>query len=114
MSRLTDWSVCFYVNARGDSPPLDYINSLEERDRAKVARTIELLAELGLGIGRPQARHLEGKLWELRPSPHRVIYFAHSGRRFVILHAFKKQTTKTPAREIEIATRRMREVVEGG
>ena len=109
-----EWSVYFYRNLRGDSPPLEYINSLEERDRAKVARTIELLEQLGLGIGKPQARHLEGKLWELRPSPHRLIYFAHSGQRFVILHAFQKQTRKTPPREIDIARRRMREVLEGG
>jgi phage-related protein len=114
MSDPAEWSVYFYRNARGDSPPLDYIKSLEQGDRARVARTIGLLKQLGLEIGGPQARQLEGKLWELRPSPHRLIYFAHSGRRFVILHAFQKQTRKTPRRDIEVARRRMKEVVEGG
>lgn len=108
-----EWSIYFYVTARGDSPPLEYIESLEKKDRAKVARYINLLKELGVRIGMPQARHLEGSLWELRPFPHRIIYFAHTGRRFVILHAFQKQTRQTPRREIDIAERRMREVLEG-
>jgi phage-related protein len=112
MSESGEWSVLYYVNARGDSPPLEYIKGLKKEDRAKVARTIELLKQLGVKIGRPQARHLEGKLWELRPSPHRLIYFAYTRRRFVILHAFQKQTRKTPRAEIEIARRRMRRVLE--
>ena len=90
MSEPSEWSVYFHVNTRGDSPPLEYINNLETKDRAKVAKSIELLKALGVGIGMPQAGHLEGKLWELRPSPHRLIYFAHMERRFVILHAFQK------------------------
>ena len=114
MSDRAEWSIYYYVNARRESPPLEYIRGLKKEDRAKVARTIELLKELGVKIGKPQARHLEGKLWELRPSPHRLIYFAHTGRSFVILHAFQKQTRKTPRREIEVARRRMMRVLEGG
>jgi phage-related protein len=36
-----------------------------------------------------------------------VLYAAIVGRRFILLHAFSKQTAKTPARELEIAERRL-------
>lgn len=113
MPDSSEWSVYFYKNARGDCPPLEYLKSLDKKDQAKIARYINLLKDLGVRINMPQARQLEGRLWELRPFPHRIIYFAHTGRRFVILHAFQKQTQKTPQREISIAERRMKEVLEG-
>ena len=40
---------------------------------------------------------------------HRILYFAFTGRKFVLLHGFTKKTEKTPVREIEIAVRRMEE-----
>ena len=59
----------------------------------------------------PYSRHVSGKIWELRVAAgrrdYRVLYFAFVGRRFVLLHAFAKQTARTPAQELEIAERRM-------
>ena len=52
-------------------------------------------------------KHVEGKIWELRPDRYRVLYFATSGQRFVFLRAFIKSTRKTPAGHIEMAQRRM-------
>jgi len=42
----------------------------------------------------------------------RVFYCTVSGRRVVMLHQFIKKTQKTPAREIEIARRRMKELLD--
>jgi phage-related protein len=42
----------------------------------------------------------------------RVFYFALSGRRILLLHAFLKKSQQTPRRELEIAARRLAEVVE--
>jgi phage-related protein len=61
-------------------------------------------------VGEPFVKHLEGKLWEMRPSGRRVegraLYVAASGRRVVIVLAFQKRTQKTPRRLIELALRR--------
>ncbi len=43
----------------------------------------------------------------------RVIYFAASGRRLIVVRAFAKKTERTPRREIELALRRMRERIDG-
>ena len=64
----------------------------------------------------PYAKHLTGKLWELRLSGRdgiaRSIYVTASGRRVVVLRTFVKKTQKTPPREIEIAMARMKELRE--
>ncbi len=108
------WRIVFYQDQRSECPPLEFIDRLGAADRAKIDRCLELLAELGTRIQAPHAKHLEDALWELRPTPHRLIYFAHTGRVFVILHAFTKKTQKTPRREIGIARRRMQDVIERG
>lgn len=58
----------------------------------------------------------EGKLWELRiragRKAYRVIYFAFTGQRFILLHAFLKKTRKTPRKQIAIAQRRLADFLE--
>ena len=106
-SGTLDWQIRFYVNARGDSPPLQYIKGFSPKNRAKVARSIDLLRHVGVAIREPYAKHLDGKLWELRLSPHRLIYFAIKGRRVVILHGFTKQRHRMLRHEIEVARTHM-------
>ena len=64
----------------------------------------------------PYARHLSGKLWELRLKGRdgiaRSIYVTASGQRVVVLRTFVKKTEKTPAHELKIAAARMKEIRE--
>ena len=63
-----------------------------------------------MDLGAPYARSIRDKVWELRTTgrtQHRILYFATSGKRLVLLHAFTKKTGKTPSAEIETALRRM-------
>ena len=110
------WSVESYVDAHGHTPVEEFLNQLPIVDRARVDHTIDLLREFGLQLNLPYAKHLEGKLWELRtPVGHkdyRVIYFAFTGRRFVLLHAFLKKTQKTPKGDLAIARARLADFLE--
>ena len=106
------WQIHFYEDRRGRSPVLEFINRLSASDRAKIHNALRLLEEFGIQLGMPHARPIEGKLWELRPGGNRLFYFLLTGRTFVVLHGFRKQTTKTPYREIDIARRRMIEILE--
>jgi phage-related protein len=70
---------------------------------------------LGLDrIGEPHVRHIEGKLWEMRPSGKRTegraLYVTVTGRRVVIVLAFVKKTRKTPDQVITLALERARSV----
>ncbi|WP_345986612.1 type II toxin-antitoxin system RelE/ParE family toxin [Sulfurimonas sp. HSL-1656] len=88
--------------------------SLEEKTKTVILRNLDFLEQLGTGIREPYVKHLEEKLYEVRAKDHngiyRIIYFAHTGRRFVLLHGFVKKTQKTPRKEIDIAKQRMKEM----
>ena len=109
-----EWTIEFYANIRGESTVAESLNGLAQKDQAKVYNCLRLLGELGTKVGMPHARPISGHppLWELRPGAIRVIYFAHTGRRFIILHAFRKTRRKTPSRHFTTAERRMAEFLE--
>jgi phage-related protein len=108
------WTIEFYTDARGKSPVLEYINGLPVRERARVRNHLRLLQEFGTKLGMPHARPLTGhkRLWELRPGAIRLFYFAHTGRRFIVLHGFRKKGEKTPQRHIAAAERYMANFLE--
>ncbi len=111
MAQPPKWVIEFYQDARGRRPVEMWLDGLDVGDRARVRRMLNLLAAFGTQLGMPYSRHLRGKIWELRVAAgrrdYRVLYFAFVGQRFVLLHAFAKQTAKTPARELEMAEQRM-------
>jgi phage-related protein len=108
------WRIVFYKDSRGHSPIAEYLNVLSVAEQAAAEEAFRLLQEFGLSLGMPHARHVSGKMWELRPGANRFFYFAYVGRRFVILHAYRKQSQKTPPPELTLAERRLAEVLKGG
>jgi phage-related protein len=84
--------------------------------RQRFLRIVELIELHGLAAMRePHIKHLEGKLWEMRMKGKdgiaRAIYVTAERERIVVLHAFTKKTQKTPARALDVARTRAKEVV---
>lgn len=108
-----NWHIEYYESARGDKPVEEFYNSLEEKTRVKVTKTLELLEEFGIHIDHPHAKKLTGtELWELRilgSDNTRIFYVAQQGKTFLLLHGFKKKTQKTERKEIKLATERLQE-----
>ena len=82
--------------------------------KAKVLQTLERLQREGIGLRMPVVAPLEGhEFWELRieagGNQSRIFYFAHTGRRMVLLHGYNKKTQRAPRRELATAERRMNE-----
>jgi phage-related protein len=101
---MSDWSVEFYADADGDSPVLDWYESLDEKTKAKLIWIFQLLESNGIELGMPYIKPLGDKLYEIRADVNRnafrVVYFLHTGRRFILLHGFQKKTQKTPTKEL--------------
>jgi len=112
-TQCPEWTVEFYTDARGRSEVGEFINRLPVRDRARVRNALRLLREFGVLLKLPHARHIERELWELRAGAIRLLYFAHTGRCFIILHGFRKKTRRTPRGEINTAQHRIAEFLEG-
>ncbi len=106
------WEIDFYQDSQGNIPVQDFIWRQSAKVKTKILRYIDLLQDFGLSLGQPYIEKLAGSdVWELRirhsSNYYRILYFASSGRRFVLLHAFLKKTAKTPKNELEIAQNRI-------
>jgi phage-related protein len=81
---------------------------------ARFLRYAERMELYGPDLGMPHTRAIGQCLFELRLKTAdgiaRVLYCTIVNRQIVMLHQFVKKTEKTPARELEIARRRMKEV----
>jgi phage-related protein len=104
------WNIEYYQSESGKVPVAEFIDSLDAKSRARIARILDLLEEFGIDLGMPYARHLEEQLWELRirhaRNRYRIIYFLATGETFVLLHGFIKKTGPVPRADIEMAERR--------
>ncbi len=109
-----------YYHRDGQCPILSFLETLPKKDRAKILREIDLLQEFGLRLTMPHVKKMKGTadLWELRVKQgtdnYRVFYFAYTGQKFVMLHAFQKKTQKTPKKDIEIAEYRKSDFIKRG
>ncbi len=105
-----DWRIVYYRESSGRSPIEGFIDKLAQDEQVDVAVGMDMLRSHGLSLARPWVAPLGKGLWELRLRSRRqlrILYFLHTGRTFVFLHAFVKKTREVPQSEIQIATRRM-------
>lgn len=97
------------VLAEVESWPVDIV--------ADYARIVELLTEHGPDLRMPHSRAFGEGLFELRPRGRagigRAFYCFLIGKRIVMLHAFVKKSQQTPDRELKLARKRMKEVLDG-
>ena len=115
------YDIYFYADANGDEPVTEFIKDLQ-RQNSKDARIrtnkindyIQILSLFGKAAGEPYINHLEGDIWELRPTRDRVLFAGWTENGFVLLHHFIKKTQKTPKREIEQAKRELADWIERG
>ena len=113
--------IYFYKDKNGNRPVADYLvelsNKTDKDSRIKFKKYndyIQALSEYGTLIGEPYIKHIEGEIWELRPTNERAFFVSWTGGSFVFLHHFVKKTQKTPAREIAKAKRELADLKERG
>ena len=92
------------------------IEALPVKLRARLVRLLESVENVGLeALQAPHAKHLDGKLWELRVRAEggiaRGVYVTAAERRVVVLHVFAKKSRKTPRRALATARERMKQVM---
>ena len=97
------------VLAEVESWPVDIL--------ADYARLVELLVEFGPNLRLPHSRALGEGLFELRPRGRsgigRAFYCFLVGKRIVIVHAFVKKTQQTPDKELKLARKSAKELLNG-
>ena len=109
---MSEWKVEFFKFPNDNSPVLDWFQSQEPKVKAKLARIFDLLEGEGISVGKPYVAPLEDKLYEIRieqdTNIYRILYFAYTDKRFILLHGFQKKTQKTPKKELDLSKERMK------
>ena len=98
-------------------PVRDYLTQLaQERPKAfaRLALDLEVLGAEGLRSQQITVRLLGNKLWELKRLydgiQYRVFFGVHKGAAWLV-HGIEKKSAKTPKDDLELARRRLREVM---
>ena len=102
-----EFTIAFYEKTDGICPAMEFIKGLDDKMKAKMLRTIELLQYFGPNLREPYSKFLGDGIFELRSQVgnniSRVLYFFVVEQRVVITNGFIKKTQKTPKNEIELA-----------
>lgn len=108
--------VAFHRTTAGAEPVREWLRALDAADRKIVGDDLRTL-QFGWPIGMPLCRSIGSHkgLWEVRSRLAggriaRVLFCIAEGR-LVVLHGFIKKTQKTPRQDLDLAVRRMREVL---
>lgn len=106
---MQEYEVLFYDKADGTEPAKEFILSLDTKMRAKMLRTVSLLAANGPELREPSSKPLGDGIFELRAKVgsdiSRILYFFVVGRRVILTNGFIKKTQKTPPAELDRAKR---------
>jgi phage-related protein len=109
-----DFSIEFYVTRNGDVPVQDFLEQMRQTDPDDHAAVLRGLAKLrnrqyhrqplskALGSGLFELRHV-GKLNT------RIIWFFMKERRIIAVHGIRNKGQTIPARDLKIASERMRD-----
>src|SRR5215216_3702736 len=103
----------FYATLNGRRPVREWLLDLPKGDRRLIGKHIQKV-EFGWPIGMPYCRSLGHGLWEVRSDLTggriaRVIFSIVTGE-MILLHGFEKKTQKTPAKDIDLALSRKRDI----
>lgn len=99
-----NFKIVFYKKRDGSCPKKEFLDSMDEKMRAKALLMVAMLREHGANLRIPYSKHLEDGIFELRAKQGsnitRLLYFFFAGKKAVLTNGFVKKTQKTPRASI--------------
>ena len=94
----------FYDLPDGRKPAQEFLDTLNDKMRAKMTRTVKLLEDNGTNLREPYSKEIRNGIFELRAKVgsdiSRVLYFFYYKGKAILTNGFIKKTQKTPESEI--------------
>ncbi|MDR1926312.1 MAG: type II toxin-antitoxin system RelE/ParE family toxin [Endomicrobium sp.] len=108
--------IVFYQTENGRIPVKKDIDNLEKVDKAEVFGILENIERNGFNSNRVEFRQIKGKLWEIKmrlsTTGYRIFYTSIDRDTIILLHSYKKKTQKAPSNDLNVAFKRMNDVLE--
>lgn len=107
-----DWQIVFYMDEEGNEPVKDFILGQPDGAIAEILHVFKLLRQFNVTLGMPYVRKINRSgIRELRikhgSDIYRIFFFAHTGQKFVLLHAILKKENKISESDRNLAIQRM-------
>lgn len=107
-----DWQIVFYTDEKGDEPVKDFILWQPDGAIAEILHVFKLLRQFNVTLGMPYVRKIgRSGIRELRikhgSDIYRIFFFAHVGRKLILLHAVLKKEDKISEADKNLAIQRM-------
>lgn len=106
----------FYRTENGNEPVREWLKGLDASDRKAIGDDIQTV-EFGWPVGMPLCRQIKGRkgMWEVRTNltGSRIarVLVCFSDGCLILLNGIIKKTQKTPRSDLDLAERRMKEVM---
>ncbi len=93
-----------------------FLNDLQKQGKAIVLAVFKDIQDYGLDARGCGFRQIDGKLWEIKikapTGGYRFFYILINADHLHVLHSYKKQGQKAPVKELEVARKRLKEVLD--
>lgn len=104
---MQNYEVNFFKKEDGSCPVQEFLDSLDQKMRAKLLMSVALLEANGPLVREPYSKPLGEGIFEVRAKQgnniSRVLYFFFVGKQVILTNGFIKKTIKTPPGEIDMA-----------
>lgn len=89
------FDVIFYEGENGEKPVEIFLDSLDNKMRAKLLGLLGILSEKGNSLREPYSKHLQDGIFEIRckfgNNITRVLYFFYYNQRIILTNGFVKK-----------------------
>jgi len=104
------FKVLYYLTPSGSNPVKIFIDSLGDKQKAKIFRIFQNFQDYGIEAIKHHTKKISNTpLWEIRilgKDSIRIVYIHPDKTKLIVLHGFAKKSQKTPGKELNIAIQR--------
>ena len=113
MKRSERIEVFFYCTTTGKEPVREFLQALSDEEKKIIGTDIKVV-QWRWPTGEPLVKKLSASIYEIRSTlKNRIvrILFSQVSDKLVLLHSFVKKTQKTDEKDIKMAIKRLKEVL---